>query len=267
MELSILSDEAGTLELVELKSLDSLNRFKRTSHFVFRFAAGSPAEKEIDAIADEQERCYSDLVNLFGFAMPTKIEYFLLNSSEKNGDILRELTGMEQGPINGFSIGPNYVFAAYCEEVKCIGHHEVTHLFSYQLCMPKSQFLSEGLAVFSDGAWRNKSNAEWVCTFLEKGTYVSVFQLASDEGFFAYPTEITYPISGAFTEFLIQRLGTDRFLHSVYTSETPLFKNLADLFKCSKEQIEEQFKAYCMAIDLKAQAFRLSKGITGAKRR
>ena len=252
MELSIRSDKSGTLEQIELKSLDSLDRSRVTPHYIFRFASGSQAEAEIDAIAREQERCYSELVNLFGFAMPTKIEYFLSDSPEKNGDILRELTGMEQGPINGFGIGPNYVFAAYCDEVKCIGHHEVTHLFSYQLCMPKSQFLSEGLAVFSDGTWWGKPNAEWVCTFLETGTYVSVLRLVSDEGFFAYPTEITYPISGAFVAFLIQRLGAEHFLHAVYASDVPLFQNLADLFKCNEERIEEQFKAYCFAACTKA---------------
>ena len=147
MKLAIITDESGAIEEVELRTLDSLDRSLETEHHVFRFSADSIAEKEIAAIADEQEKVYSDLVNLFSFAIPSKIQYFLTPSPEENGSVLSELSGMEQGPMNGFCLGPNYIFAAYNDVVKCVGHHEVTHLFSYQLCMPKNQFLSEGLAM------------------------------------------------------------------------------------------------------------------------
>lgn len=249
MKLVILTDESGRSEQIDLKALDRLDRVRKTEHYVFRYTAGSLAEKEIDTIAETQESCYSDLVSLFGFAAPAKIEYLLLDSPVENGAVLSELTGIEQGRINGFSIGPNYVFAAYCDEGRCIGHHEVTHIFSYQLCMPKSQFLSEGLAMYTDGAYWGKPNMEWVRIFLENGSYVPIGQLANDEVFCVYPTEITYPISGAFVAFLIQRLGAYAFLHAIYASDIPLLENLADLFKCGKEQIEQQFKDHCLTVN------------------
>ena len=245
MKLTILADESGTLEEVASPSLDRLDRSYETAHHVFRFSADSLAEQEIGTIVDEQERCYSDLVSLFGFSMSAKIEYLLTDSPEENDLVLSELFGTSSGPMNGFCIGPNYVFAAYTEGVKCIGHHEVAHLFSYQLCMPKSQFLSEGLAMYMDGSFWGKSNDQWVREYIEKNAYVSVQQLVSDEVFYSFPTELTYPISGAFVAFLVERLGADRFLNEVYASDVPLFENLAALFRCSPGQIEEQFKNDC----------------------
>ena len=171
MMLKVTDDETGALVEIESKTLDTLDRSFETEHYLFRFAAGSPAQKEITAIAEEQERDYSSLRVLFGFDLPFKIEYLLTNSPDDNGKALSELfEGMEPYPTNGLCIGPNYVFAAYNDEVKCLGCHEVTHLFSYRLCMPKNQFLSEGLAMYSDGSLWGKSNREWVREFLNNGT-------------------------------------------------------------------------------------------------
>lgn len=170
MMLKVTDDETGALVEIESKTLDTLDRSFETDHYLFRFAAGSPAQKEITAIAEEQERDYSSLRVLFGFDLPFKIEYLLTNSPDDNGKALSELfEGMEPYPTNGLCIGPNYVFAAYNDEVKCLGCHEVTHLFSYRLCMPKNQFLSEGLAMYSDGSLWGKSNREWVREFLNNG--------------------------------------------------------------------------------------------------
>ena len=65
---------------------------------------------------------------------------------------------------------------------------------------------------FADGSLWGKSNREWVREFLNNGSYVSVHELASDEKFFSVPTEITYPIAGAFVGFLMERPGKERFL-------------------------------------------------------
>ena len=242
MKLNILVDESDALMEVESNTLDKLTRTKETEHYVFRFAAGSMAEQDMDAMINEQEQAYSELTVLFGFALPKKIEYFLLASPEENGEILREFFDMEPFPMNGFCIAPNYIFAVYNENIRCVGAHEVTHLFSDTLCMPKSQFLHEGLAMYADRSFWGKPNREWVREFLKNGSYVSVRDLASDERFDASPSEITYPIAGAFIGFLIERFGMKRFLNEVYQSDTPLFENLSHLLGMDDEEIEEQFK-------------------------
>ena len=247
MQLRILADEAS-YEEVESKTLDRLDRATETAHYIFRCAAGSLAARETGAIAAEQEQAYEKLKALFGYELPEKIEYLLTASPEENGAVLGELFGGEAAyPINGFSIAPKYVFAAYDDQVKCVGCHEVTHLFSYTLCMPKSQFLSEGLAMYTDGAFWGKPNDRWVKAFLKDGRYVPLCKLISDESFFAHPTEITYPIAGAFVAFLIEKLGAKRFLQEVYPSDMPLLENLGRCLDIHKDQIEAAFHAAVLA--------------------
>lgn len=242
MKLKILTDNPSVLEAVESKRLDQLDLSLETEHYVFRYVSGSLAEKEIISIADEQENGYSKLKELFGYEMPLRIEFFLTSSPDENGEILNEIfEGMGPYPTNACCIGPNYVFAAYNDEVKAIGCHEDAHLFSYMLCMPKSQLLSEGLAVFSDGAFWGRPNPEWVSEFLKNGSYISVRELASDENFWNTAPEISYPISGAFVGFLIDRLGKESFLCKVYASDKPLFENLCELFGMNEDEIEKSF--------------------------
>ena len=247
MKLKILADESAWAE-VEAKTLDRLDRATETAHYIFRYAAGSLAEREIKAIADEQEQAYATLMTLFGYGLPDKIEYLLTASAEENGAVLGELFGGEAAcPTNGCSIGPKYVFAAYNEQVRCVGCHEVAHLFSYVLCMPKSQFLSEGLAMYTDGAFWGKPNRQWVKEYLASGRYIPIRELISDEQFFAHPTEITYPLAGAFVAFLIEKLGAKRFLQEVYPSDMPLLENLGRCLDIHKDQIEAAFKAAVLA--------------------
>lgn len=247
MQLRILADEASWEE-VQSKTLDRLDQATETEHYIFRYAAGSLAEREIGAIAMEQEQAYAKLTDLFGYELPEKIEYLLTASAEENGAILGELFSQEAAyPTNGFSIAPIFVFAAYSDQVKCVGCHEVTHLFSYELCLPKSQLLSEGLAMYTDGAFWGKPNGQWVKEFLTSGRYIPIPELISDESFFAHPSEITYPIAGAFVAFLIEKLGAKRFLDEVYRSDLPLLENLGQCLVIEEDQVEAAFQAAVLA--------------------
>ena len=247
MQLRIMADET-TWEEVESKILDRLDRTTETEHYIFRYVAGSLAEREIGAVAEEQERAYGKLEALFGYGLPERIEYLLTASPEENGAILGELFGAEAAyPTNGFSIAPRYVFAAYSDQVKCVGCHEVTHLFSYTLCLPKSQLLSEGLAMYTDGAFWGKPNGRWVKEFLASGRYIPLRELIPDESFFAHPSEITYPIAGAFVAFLIEKLGAKRFLDEVYRSDLPLLENLGQCLVIEEDQVEAAFQAAVLA--------------------
>ena len=241
MKRFVWGDEPDALVEVESKTLDRLSLARETEHHVFRFAPGSPAAREIEDIAAEQEGDYARLADLFGFELPQKVEYFLTDSPGENGAILQELFGMEPCPTNGLSIGPNYVLGAYGDGVRAIGAHEVAHLFSYRLCMPKCELLSEGLAMYADGAFWGKPNRQWVREFLQDGRYIPLVELISDEGFYAHPSEITYPIAGTFVAFLIRTLGEQAFFDRVYTSDLPLLENLTALLGPG---VEERFQAY-----------------------
>ena len=233
-------DEQKQATVFDLHTLDAYNAAYCTAHYTFHYKPGSVAEKDIRSIAEEQERCFTKITSLLGISFFDTIYYFLTDSPEENGRIIEELFG-EYAPGNGFAIGPNNVFAVYNETIRCVGAHEDTHLISYAYCDPSCEFLSEGLAMYMDGEWWGKPNAEWVKAFLNDGSYRSAFELADDEAFWNTPCEISYPIAGAFTAYCMDRLGAAAFPERIYKPEAPLAEKIKQVFHQSPEEFEKDF--------------------------
>lgn len=233
-------DENRRPETPDLRTLDAFDASFCTEHYVFHFRSGSCAAREIEQIAAEQERCFRTIEETLRIPFTHQIQYFLADSPEENGRILEELFGM-YAPGNGFAVGPNNVFAVCNDQIKCIGAHEDTHLISYAFCDPACEFLSEGLAMLMDGQWWGEPNAEWVKRFWQDGRYCSVLALADDETFEHTPCEITYPIAGAFTAFLTERLGVPAYLEQIYKPKQPLKEKLEHAFGMPPEAVERAF--------------------------
>lgn len=233
-------DEQKKAAIFDLRTLDAYSEVYRTAHYAFHYKPGSFADKNICGVAEEQERCFTKITALLGIPFCDTIQYFLTDSPEENGKILEELFG-EYAPGNGLAIGPNNVFAVYNEQIRCVGAHEDTHLISYAYCDPACELLSEGLAMFMDGKWWGKPNAEWVKAFLLDGSYRSVFELADDEAFWDTPCEISYPIAGAFTAYCMDRLGAAAFLEQIYKPKTSLVEKIKRVFRQTPEAVEKDF--------------------------
>ncbi len=233
-------DEQKQGTVFDLHTLDAYSEVYCTEHYAFHYKPGSFAEKNICAIAEEQERCFQKITALLGIPFCDTIRYVLTDSPEENGRISEELFG-EYDPGNGFAIGPNNVFAVYSETIRCVGAHEDTHLISYAYCDPSCAFLNEGLAMYMDGEWWGKPNAEWVKAFLDNGSYRSVFELTDDEAFWNTPCEISYPIAGAFTAYLTDRLGAAAFLEQIYKPKASLAEKIKRVFRQTPEAIEKDF--------------------------
>ena len=239
MQITVF-DEQKRANVFDLRTLDAYSGTFCSEHYTFHYKPGSFAAQNIGSVAEEQERCFRKITELLKIPFNDTIQYYLTDSPEENGRIMEELFG-EYAPGNGFAIGPHSVFAVYSEQIRCIGAHEDTHLISYAYCNPTGALLSEGLAMFMDGEWWGKPNTEWVKAFLRDGSYRSVFALADDETFWNAPCEISYPIAGAFTAFLIERLGTEAFLEQIYKSKAPLAEKAAHVFGEPPEAIETAF--------------------------
>jgi len=69
--------------------------------------------------------------------------------------------------INRFANHPDEIYAVYNGEIKCIGYHEDANILSYTTNRPKSNFIREGLAMYFDKFWWDKTNEEWVLLFLK----------------------------------------------------------------------------------------------------
>ena len=98
-----------------------------TEHYIFRYGAGTAAERDIEKIAALQESCFSHICAVLGLTPDFRIEYFLCDSPEEVGRICGD-----DEPCNGFADLPNRIYAVYNDAVQCVGFHEDAQ--PHQLC-------------------------------------------------------------------------------------------------------------------------------------
>ena len=208
-----------------------------SQNYIFHYLENSLAEKEIDLIINEQEKVIEELKNFFSIDLPFKINYFLLNTPAQVGKIYGD-----NEACNGFAKEPNLVYAVYNYDVKCIGYHEDAHIVSYLINKPKLSFIREGLAMFFDKTWWGKENEKWVFEFLENGQYINIINLMYNQEI-DQKCEITYPIAGAFTKFLIDVYGKNKYIE-LYKCQSINEATFLEIFNNSVVGLEESFIYY-----------------------
>lgn len=178
-----------------------------TVHYIFNYNADSKAEKDILEIAALQEACFEYICHVLRTKPDFKIEYFLCATPEEVGRVYGD-----DDPCNGFTSLPNKIYAVYNEKVQCVGFHEDAHVISYTINRPDPPAIREGLAMYFDRKWWGIQNLDWTGFFLKTGRYIAVDKLLDRETFFSVDCSITYPIVGAFTDWLIASYGIDKYL-------------------------------------------------------
>ena len=180
-----------------------------TEHYVFHYQKGSLAEKEIQTISETQEKSFSKICSTLKIVYPERINYYFTDSPKAIGRVIWN----EDMPCNGVALcGRNKIYAVYTENIKCIGSHEDTHLISFLINYPESDFVVEGLAMSFDGLWWGEPNETWVSYYKTKHPDLSVKALFDNDTFAEKGCVITYPIAGAFSKFLIDCFGIERYL-------------------------------------------------------
>ena len=183
-----------------------MKRFE-SEHYIFHYGADTKAEQDIAEIAAYQESCFRYICGVLGVTPEFKIEYFLCDSPEEVGRI-----SGDNDPCNGFAAPPNKIYAVYNEQVQCIGFHEDAHIISYTVNRPDCPAIREGLAMYFDRKWWGIQNLDWTSYYLKTGRYTTVDKLLDKEIFFSEDCTITYPIMGAFTDWLIATYGTESYM-------------------------------------------------------
>lgn len=182
-----------------------------TKNYRFNYNENSKAERDILEIAKYQESCYEYICNVLKIEPNFKIEYFLCDSSEEVGRIFGDAYG-DYEPCSGFVDLPNKIYAVYSDALQCIGFHEDAHVISYLINRPNSCAIREGLAMYFDRKWWGIQNLDWTGYFIKMNQFVSIDQLLDDDVFFSYDCTITYPIMGAFTDWMISTYGIECYL-------------------------------------------------------
>ncbi len=209
-----------------------------TEHYRFFFQPGSVAEKEIIQIAEIQEEAYERITSFLQVIFPSKINYHFYDTPEEVG-----IQYGDDEPCNGFARYPNDIYAVYNDKVKCIGPHEDTHIIAAQINIPNCVFLKEGLAMKADETWWGIETEMWCRYFLDHDEYLSVASLFQKQYFFANGCEITYPIAGAFVNWMIHQYSLETFLE-LYKKDSDYVKNLEKIVRKSISEIEYEFLQY-----------------------
>lgn len=219
----------------------------QTDHYIFHYHPGSPAQRDILAIADEQEACFERITAELGVTPDGPLHYILCDTAEEVAAAYRTLYDDPIETLNGFAAYPDTVYAVYSNAVKCTGPHEDAHLIARLIDEPWEMFLTEGLAMYFDGAWWGEANESWVRRFVSEGRYVPIRELMDNGRFIAVPCEVSYPIAGAFTRYAVKRLGMPSYLSGVYAAEDDADLCLERLLGQPFSAIESDFLTWIQA--------------------
>lgn len=236
-----------------------------TTHYVFRYPKNSVAEKEINEIAALQEGCYSFISRCLHTDANGKIHYHFFDTPEEVGrQYAITHDNNDDEPCNGFALpemrskdGVNHIFAVYNNEVKCVGFHEDAHIISYTLGRPASQFIREGLAMFFDRYWWGIDNYSWTRWYVEQRKNPSVTELLENGRFNEYSDVLTYPIAGAFTGYLIERFGTEKYVEFYRCSAVQGMQAFEQILCAPASLLEKDFIKYIKMFNLREEIRKL----------
>lgn len=220
-----------------------------SEHYVFHFQENSLAESDISEIASHQEACYRYICDVLNVEPDYKINYYLCETPEEVGHYYGD-----DEPGNGFARIPDKVYCVCNKEMKCIGFHEDAHLISELIGHPISPAIREGIAMYFDKRWWGIHNIHWVEYFLKTGKYLSIAELINREYFFEQDCRITYPIMGAFTEWLIASYGQDKY-KEFYKFEDSI-EGLKTVYGTTPEEMNQRFKNYVNLFKIDGELFK-----------
>ncbi len=223
---------------------------KESEHYIFHYHKNSIAENIIDEIIEKQECCFNHISRLLRIDFSMKINYYLCNSSEEVGFLYGD-----NEPCNAFARKPNEIFAVFNEDVKCIGYHEDSHIMSYSIATPPQVFIREGLAMYFDKHHWGVSNSNWVSYFMDRDKYINIPDLISNEEFYKNPWNITYPIAGAFTDYIIATHGIDKYREFYKVVDDDFNASFYNIFGINLDEFEVDFIKYIKSLTINKELF------------
>ena len=144
------------------------------------------------------------------------------------------------------------IYAVYNEDVKCVGFHEDVHAISCECAWSGSIALFEGLAMYFDKEWWKIPNELCTRVYIEDKKYEKIEFLILNEKFYEIDDKISYPITGAFTAFLIGTYGMKKF-KLVYGECEDLLQSFREVYKKELCALEEEFVASVMSQSYSAE--------------
>lgn len=227
-----------------------------TQHYIFYLAEGSYAESRIEQLAAEQEACYAHMSRVIGYTLPYKINYHLCETPEEVGKALGETE-----PCNGFAQMPDIIYAVYNEKIQCMGFHEDAHLLSNALNRPNFTFLREGVAMYFDRYWWGISNLDWVLYYRSKQLLPKLTDLLENDFFESLDCGLTYPLVGAFVDYLMITYGKEYFWDFWKMTTDNIETSCREVFGQTVQELEKDFLDYLNLFSLSPELKRVMEGL------
>ncbi|SDY53041.1 hypothetical protein SAMN05660462_00234 [Proteiniborus ethanoligenes] len=226
---------------------------RETKNYIFHYHENSYAEQDIIKIIETQENCYEYICEVLDVKLNKKLNYFLCDSPVEVGKLYGD-----NEPCNGFARMPDGIYAVYNDQIKCIGYHEDAHIISYNtLSRPPQNFIREGLAMFFDKTWWGISNFAWVAYFIENNKLPRLCDVIENINFHEYSCTITYPLSGAFTEYIISSFGIEKYKEFYKSLDENFNSCFQETFGISFDEAESKFIKYINNIDINKDIFKI----------
>jgi len=216
-----------------------------SEHFHIYFRDNSFAGENINQIIGIEEEAYWHIVNTLKIQYDGKTSIYIYNSPEDAGwDHIKGLAYCLD----------KIVLGVYSMEGKSIGVqgaacHEITHVMTWNaIGKPGTIFLDEGTAVAMDGEWHALSDTfiglhQWTKKFLASDTLPAINELVSDWD--SISGLISYPVSGSFVSYIIERFGVESFKKLFIEAEEGNFKEkFNEIYSVTLDGFVEEWKVY-----------------------
>lgn len=225
----------------------TLNRIKselkgriETSHFIIYYPK-KVDENLIKNIAVHHEYYYQELSRFFDLNPPKKITSFLFLNAEQKGRLFGSKNADVAKPwlYQIFTIYDNYQSTL---------KHEIAHVFTasfgsglFKAADKFNPSLIEGAAVAADPIY-DENNIDYMAALaFHNGYKININNLYSFSSFFTNVSSISYVYAGAFSKFLIEKYGIEKFKH--------LYQDL-DFKKIYKTGIDSLSKEFYLSLKL-----------------
>lgn len=229
---------------------------KESENYLFHYHKDSVAQAIIDEIVSSQESCFKHICKVLNINFDKKIKYYLCNSSKEVGILYGDNEN-----CNAFARKPNEIYAVINKEVQCIGYHEDSHIISYCINTPPQVFIREGLAMYFDKQHFGISNLVWAKHFINTEKYITISELINNDDFYKYSWSTTYPIAGAFTEYLITVYGIEKYKLFYKNLDKDFISEFNKVFEISLESFEKDFILYLDSFKVNEKLLELLKTI------
>jgi len=182
-----------------------------TERFVFYLLPGTPAERDIQTIANEREKTLNSICDFLNVSFDQRVNFFLFPDAPSK----RWCMGHEG---DGLAFDTT-IAEIYNEEIRVDPAHELTHIVASQIGSPPA-LMNEGLAVYmqSNHIWNNQHIDTTASELLLKDKLVPLDELIKRNEIGSRPDdgEVAYPQSASFVKFIIDKYGREQFL-KLYT--------------------------------------------------